>query len=72
MSYRDQLKQIGVIPSIEHFFNYYVFLKKPSDMPKDIDIFFFRNSEVPMWEVSYTFSVILELARWRCLDHKTH
>jgi translation initiation factor 4E len=50
--YRDQIIPIGQIPSIEHFFNYYVFLKKPSDMPRDIDIFFFRNDEVPMWEDS--------------------
>lgn len=52
MSYRDQLQSLGRIPSIEHFFNYYVFLKKPTDMPRDIDLFFFRNNEMPMWEVS--------------------
>lgn len=52
-SYREQLKSLGKIPSIEHFFNYYVFLKKPTEMPRDIDLFFFRNNEVPMWEVSH-------------------
>jgi len=51
-SYREQLKALGVIPSIEYFFNYYVYMKKPSEMPREIDLFFFRNNEVPMWEVS--------------------
>jgi hypothetical protein len=37
---------------MEHFFNYYVYMKKPSDMPREIDFFFFRNNTVPMWEVS--------------------
>ena len=51
-SYRDQLKPLGTIPTIEHFFNYYVHMKKPSEMPREIDIFFFRSNLVPMWEVS--------------------
>ena len=51
-SYREQLKSLGKIPTVEHFFNYYVFLKKPSDMPRDIDLFFFRHNELPMWEES--------------------
>lgn len=51
-TYREQLKPLGYIPSIEHFFNFYVFMKKPSEMPREIDIFFFRQQEVPMWEES--------------------
>ena len=51
-TYFEQLKPLGRIPSIEHFFNYYVHMKKPGEMPREIDIFFFRESEVPMWEVS--------------------
>ena len=51
-SYREQLKVIGQIPTIEHFFNYYVYMKKPSEMPRDIDLFFFREGLMPMWEVS--------------------
>jgi hypothetical protein len=27
-------------------------MKKPSEMPREIDIFFFRHQEVPMWEES--------------------
>ena len=37
---------------MEQFFSYYVYMKKPSEMPRDIDLFFFREGEVPMWEVS--------------------
>jgi len=37
---------------VEQFFSYYVYMKKPSEMPRDIDLFFFREGEVPMWEVS--------------------
>ena len=51
-TYFEQLKPLGRIPSIEHFFNYYVHMKKPTEMPREIDIFFFREQEVPMWEVS--------------------
>ena len=52
LSYREQLKPLGHLHSVENFFNYYVYLKKPSEMPRENDIFFFRNNEVPMWEVS--------------------
>jgi translation initiation factor 4E len=52
VDYKDQLKPLGQVPTIEHFFNYYVYLKKPSDMPREIDLFFFRQKEIPMWEES--------------------
>lgn len=51
-TYREQLKSLGLISSVEHFFNFYVFMKRPSEMPREVDIFFFRDDEVPMWEVS--------------------
>ena len=51
-SFRDQLKPLGKIPTLEHFFNYYVHFKKPTEMPREIDIHFFRDDLVPMWEVS--------------------
>ena len=69
-SYREQLKSLGQIPTIEHFFNYYVFMKKPSQMPRDIDLFFFRDKQMPMWEVS-VFRVLnsqIGVASWRHLD----
>lgn len=51
-SYRDQLKPLGKMPTLEHFFNYYVHMKKPAEMPREIDIHLFRDNIVPMWEVS--------------------
>jgi len=27
-------------------------MKRPSEMPREVDLFFFRESEVPMWEES--------------------
>lgn len=53
-SYMDQLKPLGQISTIEHFFNFYVHMKRPSAMPREVDLFFFRDQEVPMWEVSKT------------------
>jgi hypothetical protein len=26
-------------------------MRKPSEMPREIDLFFFREGEIPMWEV---------------------
>ena len=72
-SYFEQLKPLGKIPSIEHFFNYYVHMKKPTEMPREIDIFFFRDQEVPMWEVGssefLTNSILGITKRWH-MDHK--
>ncbi len=50
--YRERLKDMGQISTIEQFFQSYVYMKKPSEMPREIDLFFFRENEIPMWEVS--------------------
>jgi hypothetical protein len=55
VNYRDRLKDLGSISTIEQFFQYYVYMKKPSEMAREIDLFFFRGGEVPMWEVSIKF-----------------
>jgi translation initiation factor 4E len=52
LSYREQLMSLGQISTVEHFFNYYVYMKRPSHMPREIDLFFFRDGETPMWEDS--------------------
>lgn len=51
MNYRDRLKNLGQISTVEQFFNYYTYMKKPTEMPREIDLFFFRENEIPMWEV---------------------
>jgi translation initiation factor 4E len=50
---------LGAIPTIEHWFNYYVHMKKPSEMPREIDLFFFREHLVPMWEESPNGGIII-------------
>ena len=47
------------MPTLEHFFNYYVHMKKPSEMPREIDIHFFREDLVPMWEDSPEGGVVI-------------
>ena len=48
-------------------------MKKPTEMPREIDIFFFRDQEVPMWEVGssefLTNSILGITKRWH-MDHK--
>lgn len=58
-SYRDQLKPLGKMPTLEHFFNYYVHMKKPTEMPREIDIHFFRDPLVPMWEDSPEGGIVI-------------
>lgn len=50
LSYKDQLKPLGKISSLEEFQSYHFFMKKAQEMPRDIDLFFFRHGEIPMWE----------------------
>ena len=46
-------------------------MKKPSEMPREIDIFFFRENEIPMWEVR-PFDIItcIGMSIWWNMDHK--
>jgi hypothetical protein len=34
-------------------------MRKPSEMPREIDLFFFREGEVPMWEVRMKILIML-------------
>jgi len=47
------------MPTLEHFFNYYVHMKKPSEMPREIDIHFFRDNIIPMWEDSPEGGIVI-------------
>ena len=51
-NYRDMLKDMGQISTVEQYFQYFVYMKKPTEIPREIDLFFFREGEIPMWEVS--------------------
>lgn len=50
-------------------------MKKPSEMPREIDLYFFREGEVPMWEVSLTHlaskpELTIGESKWGDLDHQ--
>lgn len=51
-TYESNLKCIGAFDSIEEFWKYYVHLKRPSELHKDTNLYFFRNKKdyLPMWE----------------------
>lgn len=51
-SYQEKLKNIGTVNSLESFFGMYVYLKRPSEIERKVDLHFFRGGEIPMWEVS--------------------
>ena len=38
--------------SLEEFFAFKVYLKGISSLPKEMDLFLFKEGEVPMWEES--------------------
>ncbi len=45
------VKYKGEVNSWEDFFNYYSFMKRPSDIGIDIKIMLFRKNCQPLWEV---------------------
>jgi translation initiation factor 4E len=51
-SYSEKLAIIGEVHSIEEFFQYYCYLRKPTELPRNIELKFFRKYEIPMWEDS--------------------
>lgn len=71
LSYKDQLKPLGKISSLEEFQSYYQFMKKVRKMPRDIDLFFFRHGETPMWEESPEGGIwITKIRREEDVDNK--
>ena len=54
LPFSERLKVLGEVNTVEDFFQYYCYFKRPAEMPKEIDFHFFRKGEVPMWEVMYT------------------
>ena len=51
-NYRDRLIPLAKISNLEQFFDFKVFLKGISSLPKEMDLFLFKDGEVPMWEES--------------------
>ena len=54
-NYMDRLFDMGKISTIEEFCAYYSYMKNPKEMRREFDIYFMRDKELPMWEVSYCY-----------------
>jgi len=48
--YQKGLKKIGQFDSIESFYRFWAYMKKPSTLEDDINIYLFRNELQPAWE----------------------
>jgi len=49
-NYFENLTHLGDSTTIEDFFSYYCFFKRPTEAPVDNKILFFRKSCKPLWE----------------------
>jgi hypothetical protein len=56
-------------------FRLYCFLERPQRLPKETDLYMFREEEVPMWEVSrcnfcrpISCVISVDVQGWRLLD----
>jgi len=48
--YETNLTKLGDCETLEQFFSYYCYIKKPSEVPIDHKILFFQKGLVPAWE----------------------
>ena len=49
-NYEINLTKLGDISTLEEFFSYYCYIKKPSEIPVDHKVIFFRKDKKPCWE----------------------
>lgn len=49
-SYKDNLRMMGSFKTLEEFWRFYVHLKRPSDLVRDVNLYLFREGCTPMWE----------------------
>eukprot|EP01016_Furgasonia_blochmanni_P030936 TRINITY_DN3204_c0_g1_i2.p1 TRINITY_DN3204_c0_g1~~TRINITY_DN3204_c0_g1_i2.p1 ORF type:complete len:261 (-),score=83.67 TRINITY_DN3204_c0_g1_i2:140-922(-) len=49
-NYEDNLKRLGEFNTIEDFFSFYCYLRRPSEIDVDNKILMFRQGCVPLWE----------------------
>jgi translation initiation factor 4E len=49
-NYETQLTHLGDVSTIEEFFSYYLYLKKPDMVETDHKMIFFRKDHSPCWE----------------------
>jgi len=48
--YQSNLQTLGSFSTLEGFWRHYAYLQNPNDIPKDHDLFLFRNHFIPAWE----------------------
>jgi len=48
--YESSIRTIATVTTVEHFWQVYNYLKRPSDLPTTTDYHFFRNGIKPTWE----------------------
>ncbi|ELR20240.1 eukaryotic initiation factor 4e, putative [Acanthamoeba castellanii str. Neff] len=46
----EHLVQIGTCRTVEEFWHHYAFIQRASNLPKESNLYFFRNQLKPMWE----------------------
>eukprot|EP00823_Brevimastigomonas_motovehiculus_P008453 TRINITY_DN7744_c0_g1_i1.p1 TRINITY_DN7744_c0_g1~~TRINITY_DN7744_c0_g1_i1.p1 ORF type:complete len:303 (+),score=57.48 TRINITY_DN7744_c0_g1_i1:71-910(+) len=46
----QNLIKLGTFDTLEGFWRHYSYMTAPGDLPKDHDLFLFRNSYIPAWE----------------------
>eukprot|EP00695_Tsukubamonas_globosa_P003288 TRINITY_DN551_c0_g1_i1.p1 TRINITY_DN551_c0_g1~~TRINITY_DN551_c0_g1_i1.p1 ORF type:complete len:231 (+),score=86.91 TRINITY_DN551_c0_g1_i1:99-791(+) len=49
-TFSEGLQLLGSFNTVEEFWRFYVYLLKPSQLPKNVSIHMFRNKMKPMWE----------------------
>lgn len=49
-NYEKNLQKLGKFQTIEGFWRYYSWLKKPDAIPKGHNLFMFRHNHIPAWE----------------------
>lgn len=48
--YKSNLTRLGTFDTVEDFWNYYCYLRRPSSLDKDTNFYLFRNQDYPAWE----------------------
>lgn len=53
-AYKNNLRRLGTFDTVEEFWRHYIYLKRPSELEKDVNVYLFRKQLTPMWEVGDT------------------
>jgi hypothetical protein len=65
--FESALTRLGVCHTIEEFWQYYVYMRRASELAKDSKLHLFRGSSAPMWEVCFASIVYFLLSLRRII-----